>query len=776
MSLLIEHYARLFERSRLIVAVVVLAATVGAVAALPNLQTNDSFVSLFMKRGEDDSAAAETAVDVGVNDNICLVALESDDLFTLEGLAVVRDLHETLSNTEGVDRVTSLYDIRRPFMLLRRRVYRRMFPPEDADAEEIQEFRELAADHPMIKQQLLSADNRATQLIVELNPLFQRSSEFRPVLNQIEERVAERTRDENMEVEITGPTVIQVRAADALVKDQIVFNVAGPVVAILVSLVLFRRLAAVLIVTLAPIMGVVWTLGWFAVVGEELNPINGVVAPLALTIGLTDAVHMLLHIRNAIASGSTPQDAAGDAIRNAAGLAIRHVGAACMLTTLTTAVGFASLGIADMYVLRRFGIDCAVAVVCAFLAVVTIVPLLGSTPLGRATVRKSQSDERLKTDSTGKWHVRIVRFAVRRRVPVLVVGTILTGLLIWDARRLELDGRIRRGLPSGSSTEEAFLRVDDVFGGSLPFMLVVEWSPDDPPEPAELVDVVTAAHESLTGSGVNSPPLSILSIFEMIPGTDRSPERLVGELSHVPDERLSLFYDEELGRALIATRFRDAGSQEIQAALDEMDRKLALVAKEHDSFRFETPQSLPTFLRSGNTILVDLINSLFLAVPITTLIIMLAFRSPRLGLLSLLPNVFPMAALASTMLVLGIPLQATGTTVFVICFGVAVDDTIHALSVFRRLCRAGVPANEAIERAFAEIGDAIISTTIILIAGLSVVMLGQSMSTRYFGGLFIIGLLWAILADLLLLPALLAYFPPRQAKTGEEPPAPHPPT
>ena len=538
---------------------------------------------------------------------------------------------------------------------------------------------------------------------------------------------------------------------------------AGPLVAIVVSLVLFRRPSAVLIVTSAPILGVVWTLGLFALIGEELNPINGVVAPLALTIGLTDAVHMMLHIRQGIASGSSPQDAAGDAIRDAPGLAIRHVGAACMLTSLTTAVGFASLGIADIYILQRFGIDCAIAVVSAFLAVLTVVPLLGSTSLGKRTVLKSPGIGDSGAVPPLKWHAHVVRFAIRHRVPVLIGGIIVTGILIMDARRLDFDGKIQRGLPFGSPTQESFLRVDELFDGSLPFMLVVEWSPDAPPEPAELVEVVTAAHNSLAGGSINSPPLSILSIFEMIPGRDRSPERLVGELSHIPDERLSLFYDEERGRALIATRFRDAGSNEIAGVLDEMDLTLAEVADQHPGFEFATPESMPLFLRSGNAILLDLIDSLFLAVPITTLIIALAFRSLRFGLVALLPNIFPMAALASTMLLLGFPLQGTATTVFVMCFGIAVDDTIHALTVYRRLCNQGLPPREAIEQGFAEIGSAIMSTTIILIAGLSVVMLGQSMSTRYFGGLFVIGLLWAVVGDLLLLPAVLACFPPRRS-------------
>jgi predicted RND superfamily exporter protein len=236
---------------------------------------------------------------------------------------------------------------------------------------------------------------------------------------------------------------------------------------------------------------------------------------------------------------------------------------------------------------------------------------------------------------------------------------------------------------------------------------------------------------------------------------------LVGELQKVPEEYLNLFYDDEHGRACILTRFRDLGSGEMERLATDMDRTLATLEQEHPGFHFDRPDSLPITLRSASGVILDLINSLFLSVVVTIVIIGLALRSSRCGLIALLPNIFPMAALAATMLLLGIPMLVIVATVFVICFGIAVDDTIHVLSVFGRLQSEGVPTQEAIEQTYDDIGDAIVSTTIILVSGISVVMLGQSVTTKYFGGLFIVGLLWALLGDLLILPATLACFPPR---------------
>jgi hypothetical protein len=123
----------------------------------PNLRTSDNFFAMFTVRDSARPLAAEAGVLV--NNNPCLIALESDELFTSKGLTALRDLQESLAQTEGVDRVTSLYDIRKPVL---RGVYRQMFPSDLADAEKIAEFRDLVAKHPMVKDQLLSADGRST--------------------------------------------------------------------------------------------------------------------------------------------------------------------------------------------------------------------------------------------------------------------------------------------------------------------------------------------------------------------------------------------------------------------------------------------------------------------------------------------------------------------------------------------------------------------------------------------------------------------------------------
>ncbi len=101
------------------------------------------------------------------------------------------------------------------------------------------------------------------------------------------------------------------------------------------------------------------------------------------------------------------------------------------------------------------------------------------------------------------------------------------------------------------------------------------------------------------------------------------------------------------------------------------------------------------------------------------------------------------------------------------CFGIAVDDTIHTITAFNRKLDAGQSVRDAIINAYRDLGDAVISTTLILIGGLGVVLLGQSYFTRMFGVMFCIGLAWAVVGDLIILPALLACFPGKKSTPND---------
>ena len=237
--------------------------------------------------------------------------------------------------------------------------------------------RERALSHPLIGGQLLSDDGRTLLLLVNFDWLFLKSDDdCMSGLRLAAEQAAAEHPGVDLSFQVTGRTPIYITLMRTHRENQRKYQIIGYGVVVLMAIVLFRGIRAVLIVSLAPVVGVFWTLGILRYFDLQDNPFNDVLLPVMLSmVGLTDGVHLMVEIRR--------QSAAGLNGRDAARAALDKVGLACFLTSLTTAIGFGSLVLAHHEVVQEFGLSCVLGVAILFLAVITVIPLACSTWLGR---------------------------------------------------------------------------------------------------------------------------------------------------------------------------------------------------------------------------------------------------------------------------------------------------------------------------------------------------------------------------------------------------------
>jgi predicted RND superfamily exporter protein len=200
------------------------------------------------------------------------------------------------------------------------------------------------------------------------------------------------------------------------------------------AMIIFRGPSAMLIVSSGPMLGTVWALGLLKLFRVPYFGLAEVILPvMILMIGLTDGVHLVIHIRRSRAEGMDP--------RQATRSAVRHVGVGCALTSLTTAVAFASLMISDSREVSRFGFSSAVGVLITFWAVVLVVPLLSSTWLGRRIHLGHQRD---LVGGAMRYLSVLPDIVVARARWVAVAGVMLTALLAGAALTLKPDYRLWR--------------------------------------------------------------------------------------------------------------------------------------------------------------------------------------------------------------------------------------------------------------------------------------------------------------------------------------------
>lgn len=710
--------------------------TVAALTQVNRIQFDDDFRNLFR------TANRAAAVTDNHNDLTCLLMVYGAPLITSEGLGVVHDLHRQLDQLDGVTNVNSILDARQP-----RRVGKYFlphFPGADADAERIERAAQTAAGHPMLDGQLLSAAQDSTLLFVQLAATLDSREQIQRAIEQVRSLVEERLATTPFEFQLTGVPVIRMTLYEVFTSDQWTFNVGATMVAILVSAIAFRSLRATLIILVGPVCGVIWAMATMAVVGEPLSIVNGMVGPLTLAIGLTAAVHMMYHYRRQCAGGAVAGEAAGSTIR--------IVAPACGWAALTTILGFLTLGIARLETIRHFGFICAAAVALTFLAVLATLPAL-CVWLQPSFSQAGAEPDAVEPSRLEHWLLSVTRHVIDRPRRYCLLGVVLIVATLAVATQLKPAIAISEALPSSGDTLATLRLVEQRFQGALPITLVVQWPATA--SVAKVIDALVAAHDAMDGERYLSRPLSLVSLLRSLPGETVAQQR--GQLRYVPPEITAQFYDSAACQSYIYTRCEDVGTHTLEPVVRDIEDRLRGLEQHHVGFDLQLTGVVIEAVQIGNEMINDLARSLLCAVPLIALVLVLTFRSWRLGTVSIIPNVFPLAATAACIVLFGWNLRLFTVSLFAIFFGIAVDDTIHILLRFRRELTGGATVHDAILEAMQKVGPAVITTTLVLSAGVSVLLLSQIFGIRCFGLLFCCGLFWALVGDLLLLPACLAW-------------------
>ncbi len=675
----------------------------------------------------------EVAARFGTTDRDCLVlaTARGGDLFAAEPLAALRGVAAGLAALDGVIEVRSLLDVRREGAA---GAVLPLIPhtARELSAEDLAAARERALRHPLVAGRLLSADGRSTLVIARLEPAGDRPPRLGELVGGVERVLAEEAaRGGPLALELTGLPALREEAARALRRDMIVFNSIGLGLAVLLSAGVARSLRSTVVACVPPFVGAVWAMGIIGLCGAPVNLLTSVVPSLALVVGTCDSIHFIEDMRRSTRRGV--------AAVTASGRAIQRVGAACGLTSLVTAIGFLSLAAARIDAVRTFGLAAAAGAVASFLAVTLLTPLLASTT-ALSGLRLGRSSRR-----AGRLANLLTAFSVKHARPIALAACAATAVLAWASRGLDADNRVADSLPSDAAAARALARVDREFGGVMGVDVAVRWPEGFGWLDREPLDALDAVRGVLSAAGIDNG-LSLATIVGTLP--DRALRRLD------PADFRDLV-DAGARMAVVRARVPDLGSRRLEEVYGRIDAGLRDLAADRPGWRFELTGMPVVSARNIRQLVRDLGSSLLLELAVIGGIMAVAFRSPLTGVVSLLPNVFPLLVIAALMTLLGRSLDPASVIVFNVCLGLAVDDTVHVLSALQRHRREGVPIAGAVRRAVAETGNAVVIGGVVLAVGFGAVTASSVPSLAGFGRLACAAVAAATLAELVFLPALL---------------------
>ena len=698
--------------------------------------------ALFIDKGPavDQLRAAEQ--HFGREDNDLVVMVEGP-IGGAAGVAYLSALHALLEADAAVERVDSPVNAERLVeidgQLVAQRPIEALAPAEALAA--------LSAD-PATRRLLVGEDGSVVALRVRIDRKLSRVAELSPAVTRISAAARALPRPPGLELSLTGVPYVRTEVVDRMMSDQQRFM---PMVAIAFAgaiAVMFRRVLLGLAPLVAVLVADLWAMSALVAVGATVNILSVLVPTLVVVIGAADGIHITTRFRELRAEGK----GRADALSEASGDMLL----ACWLTTFTTAAGFASLLIADTRVIREFGAQAALAMVVCFFGVVLVLPLLlALVPENRVLAPPRARD--------GRWLAAVDGFTARRPGLAIAGAVGLTLLAATAGARVRTNSHLLEMYSEDSDTYRAVHLSQDHLSGVIPIFFYLEGPPGALLEPEALarqraLQAAFEAEPAVRWSQSAAGALDALhTLLTRAPGGPDSREAaaqelLLAELSGAAPLRGLI--DETEGRGRVLALLRDDGGRDMLKARARLEAKAAELYAGAPEKAVLTGDGLLAAI-GVDGLISDLLSGIALVFVVISLTLMLILRDVKLVLLATVPNLVPLMFTLGTLGLIGADLQTSNIVSFTVAVGLAVDDTIHFLVRFNAERLAGNNVPDAISRTIHGAGDAIVSTSVLLVAGFGLLTLSEITSTKHFGMLSSVTMIAALGGDLVLLPALL---------------------
>lgn len=758
---LVKHRDRLQLASLLLV----IAAALGG----PFLRFDVSNESLFLE-GDPALVRYRAMQETFGSDEVVLILVEVKDAFAEPDRGRLIALGNELNTLSFVEDLRSPFHAPVPFLDAEETIvskpYSEAVTDEDFDARV---WRERVLSYRPFEDVLISSDARYVGYLIRLDPEVKTPQGRRQVTLVLHGLMKQPPWNE-LQAEVVGTPMMMTLLAEILFRELNLAIFGGLLVAGLTLLILFRSLRAMLAplaVVLTSLLATGGLMGW---AGVPLSTLSVILVTLLICVGVADAVHLI----------SAYERRASDGLANerALAIAISEVHLPCLFTSLTTAAGFLALLSSRLVPIRNLGVFAALGCVLAYALLLGLIPAM----LVRWTPAKHPEGA---PSPLAKLLGMIHSLVTRRPWVVIGVGILVCAAAIPGIPKLYVDRDLMKNLAPDEPLRHQLNFVHERMGGTIACeVLLTPLVP--PPDLVPHADLLTRAASFEEWLRTVHP--EVKSVTGITAGVEEM-HRLMGGPSEVPNHdgkvaNLLLllgsadgdYCDQHVatdGSSIrITVRFNLIGSREHKKILTEVEAEMT----KRFAGLADAQISGGAFLlsKSSDYVLETQKTSFGLALAIVVFLIAAWTRELRLGLLSILPNLLPIALVLGVMGWTGTAITVTNALITTIAIGIIVDDTIHLTYALREeLARTdalpvialgggisrSAQVNAAIERALAGSGRAVLVTTLVLVGCFGVYYFSRDRGVRVFGLLSALTFLVAFLADVLLLPALVKVWP-----------------
>lgn len=727
----------------------------------------------------------------GEDGNLMVIGVQSDAFFTPPFFNAYRQLHNRIKKVIGVEDIlaiptaVTLVKDSAGEKLQATPIFRdTVLAPAELDSSAA-----LFGSLPFYRGLLYNPQAKAYLMGVRINREVLASKGRTQVIDSIINEVASFEQNQKVTMHLSGLPLIRTMVANRIENEMKWFTIGSLLLSALILLLFFRSFSATALSLAVVIIGVIWSFGTVELAGYKITLLTALIPPLIVVIGIPNCIYFLNKYHTAYKE-------TGDK-RTALVQMIAKMGIVTLFCNIAAAIGFAVFALTKSEILREFGVVAGINIMLLFFISLIFIPAI----LSLLPPPKDRHTKYLQNRWIQAWLIKLERWAINHRRAIYAVTAIVLVFSVMGMMRLKSVGYIVDDLPKTDKIYTDLKFFENSFEGVMPLEIIVDtkkkYGVSRNLGNLEKVDSLVQYLSERTYIG---KPLSITeglkfakqAFFEgdstqfIMPSEYDLPA--LGEyLSMRPDSSgkknsfsslVTSFMDTSRSQARISASMKDVGSERLPFILDSIQQRAEVIFNgdsiaaitataaekaEHaqDSLwgkrkvDVQLTGTSVTFLEGSRFIIEGLKESILWAFLLIAACMLYLFKSLRILICSLLPNVIPLVITAGVMGWAGVPLKPSTVLVFSVALGIAIDITIRFLVNYKQDLVAGSGVQQNVVQTIRSTGLSIIYTAIVLIAGFVIFCFSGFGGTQALGWLTSLTLVVATLANLTLLPALL---------------------
>ncbi len=715
----------------------------------------------------------------GDDGNLLVAGIQTDKLFELKNFHAYREFHQQLKKVEYVEEVLSVASavLLRKDSLTEKLVAEKIFPDSINNQPALDSAVNVLHNYPFYRTLLYNPQEHAYLAGVRINKDILNSKGRTQVVEAITAVAKEFEKKTNIEVHLSGLPLIRTVVADRIQNEMKYFLFGSLLLSTLILLLFFRSISTTLLSLLVVIFGVVWALGVLQLCGYKITLLTALIPCLVVVIGVPNCIYFINKYHTSYLQDKDKRKALVDMVSK--------MGVVTLFCNLTAAIGFAVFALTKSAILKEFGVVAGISIMVIFVISFILLP----AALSYLPAPGSSQTKYLNNKWITNFLLRVERWVVHHKKTVYAVTTACLVFSIAGIFKLKSVSFIVDDLPKTDKIYTDLKFFEKNFHGVMPLEIVVDTKKRYGLAGMKALAVFERV-DSLSAYIASQPemnrPLSVAeglkfakqAFFDgdsanyLLPnsfdgafvGEYLRPSKSDSSGRNNLAKMITSFIDTARQSTRISVNMADVGTERLPVLLNGIEQRASQLF-DTASYKVQLTGTSITFLEGSRFIVNGLKESIFWAFLLIALCMLYLFRSVRILLCSLIPNLIPLVITAGIMGWAGVPLKPSTVLVFSVALGIAIDITIRFLVNYKQeLPLYGNNISETVSVTIRHTGLSIVYTALVLIAGF-VIFCGSSFGgTKALGWLTSGTLLTATLTNLVLLPVLLLALAPKPSQ------------